>query len=231
MFWHYAEQGLALTPCHIKEIPRFARDEVESYYFFKEFIMPTTCDALKLPLYQTFVDSIAVLSLPFSGSELHGIMCGYLSAGAAREGMVYLRTLVANLNDPEMKSAILALFQVYTVSQHQIESFGFELQLLLLDEDEPLERRGQSFSDWCEGFTQGFRMAGVDYHDLEDDDTQDALQHISEFADMDYQSLHLDEESERALAEITEYTRMAVLHIHSDLQANRTDKDDAETEH
>ena len=193
--------------------------------------MPTKIsDSLHLPLYQTFVDTIATLALPFSGSELHGIMCGYLSAGAAREGIAYLRTLIPNVNDPSTRPATLAIFELYTVTQQQIESLGFEFELFLVDEDEPLERRAQSFSDWCEGFTQGIRMSGVDYNELEDDDTQDALEHITEFSNMDYQTLDV-EEYERALTEIIEYTRMAVLHIHSDLQTNSHDRDDSETAH
>ena len=73
-------------------------------------------------------------------------------------------------------------------------------------------------------------MSGVDYNELEDDDTQDALEHITEFSNMDYQTLDV-EEDERALTEIIEYTRMAVLHIHSDLQTNSHDRDDSETAH
>lgn len=189
-------------------------------------------DSLLLPPYQPFVDSLEMLALPFSGSELHGIMCGYLAAGAAREGIAYLRTLIPNPNDPAVRVATLAIFELYTITQQQIENFGFEFQLLLVADDEPLVRRAQSFSDWCEGFIQGMRMAGVDYNELEDDDTQDALQYITEFADVDYQSLHVDkEEDERALTEITEYTRMAVLHIHSDLQTNQPNRHDGETAH
>lgn len=194
--------------------------------------MTTSNDSLLLPSYQPLVDSIDILALPFSGSELHGIMCGYLAAGAAREGIAYLRTLIPNPNDPAVKVATLAIFELYTITQQQIDNFGFEFQLFLVAEDEPLVRRAQSFSDWCEGFTQGIRMAGVDYNELEDDDTQDALQHITEFADVDYQSLHVDEEEdERALTEITEYTRMAVLHIHSDLRTNQPNRNDGETAH
>lgn len=186
--------------------------------------MPTISDVQQLPPYQSFVDSIAMLALPFSGSELHGIMCGYLSAGATRECIAYLSTLIANPNDPDMRPATRALFEVYAVSQQQLKSLGFEFQLLLLDDSQPLEHRAHAFSDWCEGYAQGIRMAGVEYNELEDEDTQDALQHISEFADMDYEALQIEEDDERALMEVIEYTRMAVLQIHGDAQINHPDK-------
>jgi yecA family protein len=193
--------------------------------------MPTIRDSLQLPSCQSFSDSIASLALPFSSSELHGIMCGHLSAGAVREGIAFLGTLTPTINDPSARSAMLAIFEVYTVTQHQIESAGFEFQLLLPDDAESLSYRAESFSDWCEGFTQGIRMAGVDYDALEDEDTQDALQHITEFADLDYQSLQVEEADERALVEIEEYTRMAVLHIYNDLRTGHPDRNDGETAH
>lgn len=193
--------------------------------------MPTNNDPLHLPLYQTFTDSIACLALDISGSELHGIICGFLSAGAIRESTTYLRALIANPNDPTMRSATLALFEVLTISQQQIQGLGFEFQLLLPDEHESLLVRAEAFSDWCEGYTQGLRMAGVEFDHLQEDDAQEAIEHITEFADLDYQSIEFGEADERSLTEISEYTRMAVLHIHSDLQSNRQDHSDTETTH
>jgi len=80
----------------------------------------------RLPEYQTFADSIAMLSLPISGSELHGMMCGFLCAGAVHKGEEYIRALMMqNINDAS-KAAILALFDVYTTSHQQIEHLDFE---------------------------------------------------------------------------------------------------------
>lgn len=188
-------------------------------------------DPLHLPLYQTFTDSIAPLELDMSGSELHGIICGFLSAGAIRESTTYLRALITNPNDPAMKAATLALFEVLTVSQQQIQGLGFEFQLLLPDEHESLLLRAQLFSEWCEGYTQGLRMAGVEFDHLQEDDAQEAIEHITEFADLDYQAIEFGEADERSLTEISEYTRMAVLHIHSDLQANQRGDNNTETTH
>ena len=193
--------------------------------------MSPTSESLLLPLYQPFVDAIALLDLPISGSELHGVMCGYLSAGAVEEGNTYLRALIAQPTGQAARSAMLVLFEVYAVSQQQIDGLGFEFQLLLPDDHESLLFRAQAFSEWCEGFVQGIRMAGVEFDQLDDDDVQDAIAHINDFADLDYQSLQFDDEDERALTEISEYARMTVLHIHSDLRAHRINRGDAETAH
>ena len=183
--------------------------------------MTTASSTLHLPNYHTFIESIAILALPFSGSELHGIMCGYLCAGANKEGVAYLRALMTNMNDATMRSGVLALFGVYAVSQQQMLSLDFDFQLLLPDDHSSLAERAQSFSEWCEGFTQGLTMAGVHYEQLQEEETQEALQHLTEFAQLDYHALKIDEDDERALMEVTEYARLAVLRIHGDLlQAN-----------
>jgi uncharacterized protein YgfB (UPF0149 family) len=180
--------------------------------------MSTPNTSLRLPNYQEFMDSIAILALPISASELHGVMCGYLCAGAISDGEAYLRALMTNKKDVLMR---VALFGVYAVSQQQMLNFDFEFQLLLPDDEEPLVDRARAFSEWCEGFTQGLTLAGVGYEQLQEDEAQEALQHLIEFAQLDYHSLSIDEDDERALMEVVEYARMAALSIHGDLlQAN-----------
>lgn len=186
--------------------------------------------SIQLPAYQAFNDLVSVFALPISTSELHGLMCGYLCAGAITEGEAYLRALmVNNKRDESTRAAALIMFEVYLVSQQQLANFDFEFQLLLPDDHESLANRAQAFSEWCEGFTQALAMVGISHEQLQEEDSHEALQHLSEFAHLDYQSLQIDEDDEIALMEISEYTRMAVLRLYSDLLSNGDD--DASTTH
>lgn len=171
-----------------------------------------------LPIYQNFVDNISILALPISSSELHGIMCGYLCGGAPSEGEAYLRALTANKSNASVRAAAHAIFELYSVSQHQLANFNFEFQLLLPEDHESILQRALAFSEWCEGFTQGITMAGIDYNQLHEEESQEALQHIQEFAQLDYESLEVNEEDEKALIEVSEYARMAVIRLYNDLQ-------------
>ena len=193
--------------------------------------MTSTTAPLRLPDYHTFIDSIDVLSLPISASELHGVMCGYLCAGAINKGEAYLRALMNNRGDAGLRRAALALFGVYAVSQQQMVNFDFEFQLLLPDDQDSLVERAQAFSEWCEGFTQGITLAGVGYEQLQEDEAQEALEHMTEFAQLDYHTLHIDEEDEHALMEVSEYARMAVLRIYGDLHASNKTDGSSETAH
>lgn len=186
---------------------------------------------LFLPDYDSFADTLAVLSLPVSASFVHGMMCGYLCAGADTQAESYLRALLNNKKDEQSRKAMLAMFEVFSISQQHINRFDFEFQMMLPDDHESLLLRAKAFSEWCEGLTQALTFSGIDATRFEEEEAQDAFQHLIEFAELDYESLDVDEEDERALMEVSEYTRMAVIRLHSDLKMNPTRPDDLNLTH
>lgn len=175
---------------------------------------------LSLSDYDDFVEAIACLNLPLSASTLHGMMCGYLCAGADVQGESYLRALLNNKKDPQSRNALFALFEVFSVSQQQMNYFDFNFQLMLPGEHASLVDRAKAFSEWCEGFTQALTLSNVSIDQLHEEEAQDVLQHMIEFAEIDYEALDIDEEDERALMEVSEYARMAVIRLHNDLKMN-----------
>ncbi|MGQ3890768.1 UPF0149 family protein [Legionella sp. CNM-4043-24] len=186
----------------------------------------------RLPPYQQFVANIAVLDLPQSASELHGLLCGYLCAGEFQKGEHYLRALITkDKNTGLVRTAASALFELYMLSKQQITTLDFSFALLLPDDTEPLAERARAFSDWCEGFTQGISLSGVGYEELDEDESRDALQHLFEFAELDYDSLDIDEDDEKALIEVSEYARMAVLRLSDDLKDNGSERGITDTAH
>jgi uncharacterized protein YgfB (UPF0149 family) len=182
--------------------------------------MSAESEHLSLPEYDGFVDAIAFLSLPISASFLHGTMCGYLCAGADTQGEIYIRALLNNKKDEQSRKAIFAMFEVFSISQSQIAHFDFDFQMMLPNESEPLMVRAKAFSEWCEGFTQAMTLSGVNIGQFHEEEAQDALQHMIEFAELDCDTLDIDEEDERALMEVSEYARMAVIRLYGDLKMN-----------
>lgn len=185
-----------------------------------------------LPSYQQFVANIAVLELPISASELHGLLCGYMCAGEFQKGELYLRALIARDKNSELiRTAASALFELYALSKQQIKTLDFSFALLLPDESDPLVERAQAFSEWCEGFTQAMTLSGIGYDDLDEEDSQEALQHLFEFSELDYHHLDVDEDDEKALVEVSEYARMAVLRLSDDLKDSGTERGISDTAH
>lgn len=177
---------------------------------------------LQLPAYDQIQSGIQPLNLPLSVSELHGLICGYICADSKSQAEAYLRTLIASTHQIDCKEASALLFTCYSISLHLIEAFDFSFQLLIPDEEASLLERAQAFSDWCEGFTQGLTLSNKGYEHFHDKEAQDALSHIEEFAQLDPDSLMMDEEDELALVEIQEYTRLAVLRLYGDLKSAKS---------
>jgi len=185
-----------------------------------------------LPAYQQFVANIAVLDLPISASELHGLLCGYICAGEFQKGEHYLRALIVkDKNTGLIRSAASALYELYLLSKHQLTTLDFAFALLLPDDNDPLPERAQAFSEWCEGFTQAMTLSGIGYEELDEEESQDALQHMFEFAELDYQNLDISEDDEKALTEVSEYARMAVLRLSDDLKDNGDERGISDTAH
>ncbi|WP_058480890.1 UPF0149 family protein [Legionella waltersii] len=194
--------------------------------------MSSEADHLNLPSYDDFTGAIAPLALPISGSELHGIMCGYLCAGADAQGEAYIRALLNNRKDEASRNGLLTLFSVFSISQQQINHFNFDFQMLLPEDEESLLLRAKAFSEWCEGFTQSLNIAGIGADEFYEEESQEAFQHLIEFAELDYESLDIGEDDEKALMEVSEYARMAVLRLHSDLiMQEKENKDDSGRHH
>jgi uncharacterized protein YgfB (UPF0149 family) len=193
--------------------------------------MSSETDHLNLPSYDDFTGAIEPLALPISGSELHGIMCGYLCAGADAQGEAYIRALLNNKKDEVSRNGLLTLFSVFSISQQQINHFNFDFQMLLPENEESLILRAKAFSEWCEGFTQGLNIAGVGADEFYEEESQEALQHLIEFAELDYESLDIGEDDEKALMEVSEYARMAVLRLHSDLIMQEKESKDGSDRH
>ncbi len=185
----------------------------------------------KLPAYQQFCDATAFLALSQSPSELHGIVCAYLCAGAYREAEIYLRALLGNNKDEETRMASMLIFDMLSASQHQIQNFDFEFQMFLPDEHESIVERAQSFSEWCEGFMQGLDINGIHDDNFEDEEARETLYHIQEFSELDFDDLKSGEEEEKALMEVTEYTRMAVLRLFGEIQALKQQPEETGTTH
>lgn len=186
---------------------------------------------LHLPNYNDFVAGVEVLSLHITVSELHGLLCGYLCAGAAEQGENFMRALMNNKKDKARNKALVSLFSVFSTSQQQISSFDFSFEMLLPSEDSSLFERAEAFTQWCDGFIKGLNLADIDEEQFHEEEALEAYLHIAEFSNLDCESLQINEEDEKALMEIYEYTRLAVLRLHGDLVANKKDQSGTKITH
>lgn len=163
------------------------------------------------------------LQLGVDGAELHGALCGYLAGGGRSQPSRWLEDLA--LQAPEAEDLSVAsdaelelLQQLYVEVAEALADPGLGFQPLLADDEQPLDVRCATLSQWCRGFLGGLGMAGVGGAHALSADGGEALEDLYRIGASE---LTLDgdgEGDEQALAEIVEYVRMAVLLVFSELR-------------
>ena len=150
-------------------------------------------------------------------SELHGLLCGLL-AGGERPGVeAWQRQVAGMLGDEPLDEVSGQLFtRMYGLALTQLGQGDFSLQLLLPNDEEPIEQRTEALGFWCHGFLSGFgegavgKKPGKEINGILHDFSEIARVQTSGDGD------EIDE-NERFFMEVSEYVRMALLNIFAEL--------------
>jgi yecA family protein len=154
-------------------------------------------------------DELADLLLPLgtinSPSELHGLLCGKLCAGAQLSETSWLLEAAEFLDFTQAPDERVrdALSRLYHQSREQLDQ-DFSPLLMLPDDDTAMEERVSALSQWCHGFLSGF--GGVS---REEALSEEALAMLEDLAAIVNISADEDDEDEEAdYMEVVEYVRV-----------------------
>jgi yecA family protein len=162
-------------------------------------------------------------------TESHGALCGMLCAQGATEASQWMLYV---LGEHEETSKLLQqtgkkLLQIHQISVEQMNDTDAEFELMLPDDDEPLESRVEALGIWCQGFVYGLAVGGITEDTVLPEDSKELIRDILEISRAGYVAdneaeLATDEENteedEVAFMEVSEYVRMGVLLIYEELQ-------------
>lgn len=171
-----------------------------------------------LPPYAAVAEQIAALSLSVDPSELHGSLCALRCGNLPRPNWLADAMGDASVALPPEDSP-LGLLDVATVEQLGEADFG--LELLLPEDDAPVDQRGEALVAWCRGFLGGIGLAGIEPRLGEE--AREALGDVARIAESDV-SYEDPEADEDALIELEEFVRVAALLIHGDCLAAQHDR-------
>ena len=162
-------------------------------------------------------------------TESHGALCGMLCAQGATEASQWMLHV---LGEHEETSKLLQqtgkkLLQIHKMSVEQMNATDAEFELMLPDDDEPLEMRVEALGTWCQGFVYGLAAGGIKKDTVLPEDSKELIKDILEISRAGYVAdneaeLATDEENteedEVAFMEVSEYVRMGILLIYEELQ-------------
>lgn len=163
-------------------------------------------------------------------TESHGALCGMLCAQGATEASQWMLHV---LGEHEETSKLLQatgkkLLQIHQISVEQMNDTDIEFELMLPDDDEPLEARVEALGTWCQGFVYGLSLGGIREDTELPEDSRELIKDIVEIsragyvaddeADLNASMDDSNEEDEEAFMEVCEYVRMGILLIYEELQ-------------
>ncbi len=150
-----------------------------------------------------------------TAAELHGTLCALLCTRPDPHVAEWVREIVVTEHPPQGSAWAGALCDAGECARESFTRGGFDLELLLPDDDAPLAERSEALSDWCTGFLYGLGLAGGGLTASLSDDAREVVSDLTEFTRIDAEEN--SEDAERAYSEVVEYVRMGVLLIYEEL--------------
>lgn len=153
-------------------------------------------------------------------SEVHGMVCGEICRRVRAATDADFPTLLG-MPDPEaggVQGLLGLVEELLEETRRQLDA-GMRFELVLPDDEEPVDERTASLADWARGFVLAL-LRGDDpaLTDVEGD-SGEFLQDLVKISEARPGSD--TEEDEKALAEIEEYIRVGVQLVFEELQPDR----------
>jgi yecA family protein len=174
-------------------------------------------------------DMLFNVDAALGATESHGALCGMLCAQGATEASQWMLCVLGEHEETSkaLQQAGKKLMQIHQISVEQMNDTEADFELMLPDDDEPLEMRIEALGAWCQGFVYGLAVGGIKEDTELPEDSKELITDILEISRAGYVAdneaeLATDEgsseEDEVAFMEVSEYVRMGVLLFYEELQ-------------
>lgn len=147
-------------------------------------------------------------------SEIHGYLCGLLSAGSRPAVQDWLKQVSEQLGDASFDDVTEALLsQLFRYTLGTLESGSFSASLLLPDDEDGLRERTESLGVWCQSFVSGFGQG------LQNQEVGEMVEEVlRDFAQISLiEATEDSEESEKLFVEVSEFVRLAWLNVFAEV--------------
>lgn len=176
----------------------------------------------------------------WEAAQAHGLLCSRLAADGAAAGREWLAQVLEGVDADNAlrRECEMLLDVVFNNSYQQLAGRQSDFELLLPDDQAPIDQRTVTLAQWCEGFLHGLvsgqrndrvrnKLSSAPLADI----IKDLLQITRAEVDIDDD----DEANERAYAELVEYVRVGAQLAYEELAELRdetepTGSDDSETD-
>ena len=149
-------------------------------------------------------------------SECHGFLCGQFCSSNNLNTDAWREYLLGGIDDEvDVVDCAAILEQLANQVKADILSEEIAFELLLPEDDEPIDIRSSALAEWCSGFASGLGIGGMAKKEKVNVECDEFVKDIISISHME-SSIEEDEESETALFEIIEYIRVGTIMLHQE---------------
>jgi len=171
----------------------------------------------QLPDYQAFQNALHKGGILADAAELHGSFCGAAVLLGPHAGTLWLKETLVDIDMANVLAAESAqnLGELALTSFRMLEEGEMAFNLLLPDDDTPVEDRALALGDWAQGFLHGLALAAGGDKDAMDRvfKTPLAKEILADFSEITRAAPDPDDvesDHEANLTELVEYVRVSV---------------------
>ena len=178
-----------------------------------------TAMACTMPSHDELADVFLSIGAVQPPAELHGYISAFVALSVRFTEHDYLHEVVEFLDcDPIKDEYRGPLVAMYSATVSSLEAEAMQYQLVLPDDDTEFVQRVETLAFWCQGFLNGFAVAGKQRQmQGASDFSKEASELLNDLVAISQIGLDLeDEPAETDFFEICEYVRVAVLSLYAE---------------
>jgi len=165
-----------------------------------------------LPSFEKISQALEGAELFTNAAETHGVLSGFVCGGIKLDDKSWQPLFNDVVNEgmalPQELKKLISDIYANVIKQCADDSLGFNL--LLPDDEKPLDERAEAMAQWAQGFLVGFGMVQQALNQASED-VQEVIRDIRDISQLSLDFEQEDEESEIAFAEIVEYLRVSAM--------------------
>ena len=175
-----------------------------------------------MPDWDEIADQLFNAGQTLNPSELHGVLVGLMGAGFDPDDEHHLEQTLASVEKAvgmQLQGELVDIVsRLNLATLSAIVDTDYAFHVFLPDDDDPIEQRLRSFSNWVTGFISGYtegmtvrQAAGLAIQP----EVADVLKDFASIAQVETDQVET-EEAERQLEELVDYVRLAAVSIVQD---------------
>ncbi len=152
-------------------------------------------------------------------AEAHGTLAGALCATGAYRLEDWLAEILPEGVAPDAAATLLR--DIYDETRAALNDTQMQFELLMPDDEEPIEQRTEALTLWCNGFVYGLGTCGAPDPERLPGDAGEIIRDLAQFMRAGVDQGEGPEANEVALAELVEFVRVGVQVVFEELGALR----------